>query len=220
SLTASEVAGFVSTLDNLAKEENEEEINKLTKIPEKSARKITNIEAMPNRDFQKNIEKDIRRDSTIAIKLEVTEKENWKIYQEGVVHYLENIPYVKQKTALYKEAQEKLLQNVQKEIRHLDSLKKIIEASTAGKTQFILSNSGEVYTEVLKLYETENKIKENLNFINDIRVIKEFANYQKPKKFSLRDTATLFAIIGFIFGIVLALIIELNKLIRQRENKE
>lgn len=220
SLTASEVVGFVSTLDNLAKEENETEISKLTKIPENLAKKIEKIEALPNRDFQKNVEKDVRRDSTIAIRLEVTKTGEWQAYQNGIAYYLENMPYVRKKTALYKEGQEKLLQNIQKEIRHLDSLKKIIEASGAGKTQFILSNSGEVYTEILKLYEAENKTKENLNFINDIQVIKEFTNYQKPKKFSLRETVALSAIIGLILGILLALIIELNKIIRKREGKE
>jgi capsular polysaccharide biosynthesis protein len=220
SLTASEVVGMISTLDNLAREENEAEISKLTKIPENLAKKIEKIEALPNRDFQKNVEKDIRKDSTIAIRLEITQTEKWQIYQDGIAYYLENMPYVKKKTALYKEGQEKLLQNIQKEIRHLDSLKKIIEASGSGKVQLLLSNSGGIYSDILKLYEAEEKVKENLKFLNDIQIIKDFTNYKKPKKFSLRDTATLFAIVGFAIGIVLALVIELNKIIRKREGKE
>jgi len=219
SLTASEVVGFISTLDNLAFEENSEELGKLAGIPEKLAKKIEKIEAMPNREFQKNVEKDFRKDSTIAIKLEVTESDNWKTYEKGIVSYLENIPYVKMKTALYKESQERLLQQVQKEIKHLDSLKKIIEAG-GGKAQFILNNSTEVYTEILKLYEKENEIKENLFFVNDIRVIKEFTNYKKPKKFSVKEVTITFALIGFIIGIVVSLIIELNKVIRKREGRE
>lgn len=220
SLTASEVVGMISTLDNLAKEENETEISKLTKIPENLAKKIEKIEAMPNRELQKNTEKDFRKDSTIAIRLEITQTEKWQTYQDGIAYYLENIPYVKKKTALYKEGQEKLLLNVQKEIKHLDSLKKIIEASVSGKTQLILSNSGEVYSEILRLYEAENEIKANLAFAEDIQIIKGFTNYKKPKKFYLRDTASLFAVIGLIIGIALSLIIELNKLIRKREGKE
>jgi capsular polysaccharide biosynthesis protein len=219
SLTASEVAGIISTLDAFAYEENTEELAKLLNIPEKLAKKIEKIEAMPNREFQKNVEKDFRKDSTIAIKLEVTESDNWKTYEKGIVSYLENIPYVKMKTALYKESQERLLQQVQKEIKHLDSLKKIIEAG-GGKAQFILNNSTQVYTEILKLYEKENEIKENLFFVNDIRVIKEFTNYKKPKKFSVKEVTITFALIGFIIGIVVSLIIELNKIIRKREGRE
>jgi hypothetical protein len=219
SLTASEVAGLISTIDDFAYEESFEELEKLLGIPKKLAEKIVKIEAMPNREFQKNVEKDFRKDSTIAIKLEVTESDNWKTYEKGIVSYLENIPYVKMKTALYKESQERLLQQVQKEIKHLDSLKKIIEAG-GGKAQFILNNSTQVYTEILKLYEKENEIKENLFFVNDIRVIKEFTNYKKPKKFSVKEVTITFALIGFIIGIVVSLIIELNKVIRKREGRE
>lgn len=220
SLSASEVAGFISTLNNLAEEENIEELSKLTKIPEDLTKKIEKIEALPNRDFQKNVEKDLRKDSTVAIQLEITKNQKWQTYQDGIVYYLENIPYVKKKTALYKEAQEQLLLKVQKEIRHLDSLKKIVEASTSIKSQLILNNSGEVYTEIMKLYETESKIKEKLAFLNDIQVIKGFTNYKKPKKFSLKNTLSLSAVAGLVLGVVLALIIELNKIIRKREGKE
>lgn len=220
SLSASEVAGFISTLNTLADEENENELSRLTNIPEKLAGKIISVEAIPNRGFQKNVEDDIRKDSTIAIKLEATQKANWQAYQDGIAYFLENIPYVKKKTALYKKTQEELLQKVQKEIRHLDSLKKIVEASVQGKTQFILNNSVGAYNETLKLYEVEAKIKENLNFLNDIQVIKGFTNFQKPKKFSIKHNLLLFAAIGLTIGILLSLIIELNKIIRKREGRE
>ena len=83
-----------------------------------------------------------------------------------------------------------------------------------------MNNSTEAYTETLKLYEAESKIKENLAFLDDIQVIKEFTKYKKPKKFSIRETLALFAVIGLVLGIVLALIIELNKIIRKRKGKE
>ncbi|GAB4124618.1 MAG: hypothetical protein Fur0027_03300 [Raineya sp.] len=220
SLTASEVAGMIKTLDNLAQEENEKEITNLTGIPEKLAKKIYKIEAIPNREYQQNTEKDFRKDSTIAIKLEVTEKDNWQAYQKGIINYLENIPYVKKKTALYKERQEKLLKNVQKEIKHLDSLKRIVEAVATTKTQVILNNAGFFYSEIIKLYETENQIKANLASPNDIELIKDFTNYQKPQKFSVRHTVLLFGLIGSLLGILWALVIEFNKIIRKREGRE
>lgn len=208
SLTASEVAGLIEAIDNLAFEDNSKEIEKLTNIPAKNARKIQKIKVDPT-------------DSTaITIKIELTDNENWDIYQKGIVNYLENQPYVKKKTALYKESQEKLLRDVQKEIKHLDSLKKIIEASSSGKTQFILSNSSQVYSEILKLYDSENQIRANLAFVDDIQVIKGFTNYKKPKKLSPYNTISLFAVVGLIIGVVVSLTIELNKAIRKREGKE
>ena len=219
SLTASEVAGIISTLDAFAYEENTEELAKLLNIPEKLAEKIVKIEAMPNREFQKNVEKDFRKDSTIAIKLEVTERNEWKTYEKAILDYLENIPHIKKKTLLYKESQERLLQQVRREIKHLDSLKKIIEAGGTSKSQFIV-NSGIISSEIVNLSKKENEIKMSLFFADEFQIVKSFDNLKKPKKFSVKEVAIIFALIGFIIGIVVSLIIELNKVIRKREGRE
>jgi len=218
-LTASEITGLTNTLDDLIKENNPEEFTKLTQIQEKDFRTIAAIKAMPNRDYQKNVEKDLRRDSTIAISLELFDNKSWDLAQAGIVWYLENRPYVQKRTKIYKENQEKLLSQIQKEIRGIDSLKRIIEASLTSKNPVILSNSGGLYNEALKLYEAEKKVKENLAFSNDITVIKDFPHLQKPKKSSIKDTIILFGGVGVVLGFVIALILELNRVIRKRENQ-
>ncbi|KOY85550.1 hypothetical protein AD998_04710 [bacterium 336/3] len=218
SLSGSEISGHILTLDDLVKENNKNEFKKLTGIPPETFKTITTIKAIPNRDYQKNVEKDIRRDSTMAISVEITDNTQWETLQNGIVNYLENVPYVQKRTKIYKEGQESLLLQIQKEIRSIDSLKKIIEASPSSKNTIILSNSGSIYTEALKLYELERKVKENIALGNDIHVIKDFANLQKPKKSSLKETIMLFGGIGFILGFLIALMIELNKIVRKREN--
>jgi len=219
SLTASEVAGIISTLDAFAYEENTEELAKLLNIPEKLAEKIVKIEAMPNREFQKNVEKDFRKDSTIAIKLEVTERNEWKTYEKAILDYLENTPHIKKKTLLYKESQERLLQQVRKELKHLDSLKKIIEAGGTSKSQFIV-NSGIISSEIVNLSNKENEIKMSLFFADEFQIVKSFDNLKKPKRFSYKGTLGTSSVAGFIIGIVVSLIIELNKVIRKREGRE
>ncbi|MCU0439809.1 MAG: hypothetical protein MUC49_18115 [Raineya sp.] len=219
SLSASEVSGLISTLDELVKDYNVKEFTKLTKIPEKDFGTIVAIKAMPNRDFQKYVEKDVRKDSTVAISIDLTNNAQWEIIQNGIVYYLENIPYVQKRTKIYREGQEKLLQQVQKEIKNIDSLKKIIEASPNAKNTIILSNSGGIYNEAFKLHETEKNIKENIALSNDIHVIKDFAHLQQPKKASVKETILIFGGVGFILGFLLALILELNRIIRKRENK-
>ena len=218
SLSGSEISGLIFTLDDLVKENNKDEFKKLTGIPEKTFKSITNIKAIPNRDYQRNVEKDIRKDSTMAISVELTDNTEWETVQNGIVNYLENVPYVQKRTKVYKEGQEKLLLQVQKEIKSIDSLKKIIEASLNTKSTIILSNSGGIYNEALKLYETEKKIRENIIFGNDIHVIKDLAHLQKPKKASVKETILLFGGIGFVLGFLIALVIELNKIVRKREN--
>jgi hypothetical protein len=151
--------------------------------------------------------------------LEVTERNEWKTYEKAILDYLENIPHIKKRTLLYKESQERLLQQVRREIKHLDSLKKIIEAGGTSKSQFIV-NSGIISSEIVNLSKKENEIKMSLFFADEFQIVKSFDNLKKPKKFSVKEVAIIFALIGFIIGIVVSLIIELNKVIRKREGRE
>lgn len=217
SMTASEVVGVTNTLDNLIREENYSEIEKLTGLPKAISKKIKKLEAAPNREIQKNIDKDIRKDSTLALTIETIDNENLEKIQQGLVNFFENLPYVQKRTQLFKEGRERMLLQIQKEIRHVDSVKRIIESSFLAKNPIILNGGNEFSTALLKLYDTENQVREDLASPQDIKVIKGFTRYQKPSKFTILKTLGISALIGFILGILWSLVIELNKLIRQRE---
>ncbi|MCS6795281.1 MAG: hypothetical protein NZ516_04910 [Raineya sp.] len=217
SMTASEVVGVVGTLNNLAREENYEEMQKLTGLPREISKYIVKLEAAPNREIQKNIEKDIRRDSTLALTIETLDNENLDKIQQGLVSYFESLPYVQKHKQIFKEGNERVLAQIQQEIKHLDSLKKIVESSIFIKNSFILNTSGDISKKIIELREKENEVRKELAFPDDIKVIKGFTRYQKPRKFSIRDTLWVSAFVGLILGILCGLIIELNKLIRKRE---
>lgn len=219
SMTASEVIGVIDALNSLVKEENYTEIEKLTGIPSNIAYKIAKLEAMPNRDLQKNLEKDTRKDSTMALILETTSNDHLEIIQQGLVNCLENLPYVQKHKKLFKEASERILEQIYREIKHLDSLKKIAESSFYNKNSFILNTSGDISEKIILLREKENKVRMQLAFLDDIKVIKGFTRYNKPRKFSIQDNIGISTFVGVILGILLALIIELNKLIREKKNK-
>lgn len=217
SMTTSEIADITNSLNNLVKEENWEEIQKLTGLSKEISKDIKKLEAIPNREFQKNIEKDTRTDTTMTLILEITNNKNLYKIQQAIVNYFENLPYVQKNKKIYKENNERILAQIQKEIHHLDSLKKIVESSFYNKNSFILNAGAGISYEIMALKERENKVLKNLFFLEDIKVIKGFTRYQKPIKFSIRQTLGISALIGFIVGILWSLVIEFNKIIRQRE---
>jgi hypothetical protein len=218
SMTASEVVGVTSMLNDLVREENYNEIEKLTGLPKDIAKNLEKLEAAPNREIQKNIDKDIRKDSTLALTIEITDNENLEKIQQGLINYFENLPYVKKRKQLFREGKERLLAQIQKDIKHTDSLKRIVEASLTAKNPIILNSNSGFSKDLLLLYEAESKVKEELAFSDDITVVKGFTRYQKARKFSINDTLGISALIGFIVGVLWSLIIELNKIIRDRES--
>jgi capsular polysaccharide biosynthesis protein len=216
SLSAPEVTGLIGVLGELAREKNYSEIAKKTKIEENVAKDLASITAVPNKEYQKYDEKDAPEESTIAITVELYDKQRWQDIQNGIVYYLESNPYVQKKTKIYKESQEKIIAQIQKEVKHLDSMKRIIESSMYAKNNIILNNSGDIYVDAIRLHEAEIKAKEKLAFVNDIEVIQELTNSQKPKKASIKETVFLFALGGLILGFLLSLILEMNRIVKAR----
>ncbi|MDX1905350.1 MAG: hypothetical protein SFU27_14480, partial [Thermonemataceae bacterium] len=220
SLSVSELIALFGGIQDLAKEGNHNELSQLTQVEAPVWADLASLKAEPNTELQKMSPKTTLKDFSVAITIEVLDNKNWKKIEQGLLNYLENTPYVKKKTALYKENQADLLKKVQKEIKRTDSLKSIIESSQTTKNQMIIGTSGDIYAASVELYEKENEIKENIAFAADIRLIKGFTNYQKPQKFTLKDTLLLWGGVGLFLGILIALLAELNMILKQRKDKK
>lgn len=214
SISIPEAIGIFNDLDKLVKEENYAEFSRLTNVPIKIAKNVKKIYATPNHDIQKIEPK--KEESAIALTIETIDNENLDKIQQGIVSYFENLPYVQKSKKLFKESKEKILAQVRKEIRHIDSVRKIIEAIPLAKNYAIIEGLNN-FSDKLDIYNAEAETIEELSYPDDIRIIKDFTCYQKPSKFSIKDILGTSALIGFILGILWGLIIELNKLIRQRE---
>lgn len=214
SMSASEFIGVTEAFNRLIKEKNWKEIQKLTTLDISICRTLRKIEAASNREVQKNVDKELIKDYTISLTIETTDNSYFTEIQKGLLHYYENLPYVEKKKQLFIKARQQTLERVRKNIRHLDSLQKIIESAAGQKNNLtiIFGSNNNFSSGLLELYETENKLIEELAFPEDIRVIKDLTTYEKPIKFSFTESLFVSFTLGFFIGILIALTKEFRRL--------
>ncbi len=134
-------------------------------------------------------------------------------FQEGLMDYLKNNPFVKSKSETKKDRYTKIIARIEEDIQAIDSLlvkiNKNIGASTSNQTLILGDpiNPTELLSEKDRLYNQLLKYNGELANIDDIKLIQSFDKIIKP----FFPKKSNFAIIGFILGGLIALIYSRQK---------
>ena len=124
--------------------------------------------------------------------------------QAGIIYYLENNKYVKDRVAVKKQNLDSLRHQVNRQIDDLNSLKgslrRLVENGGNGSGTF-LTDPASVNEMIVNLYEKRLGIDENLRFIDDIQVIEGFTRFDKPDSPKL----SICLVVGFAAGLLIAI---------------
>ena len=137
------------------------------------------------------------------------------ILQKAIIYGLANNDYVKERVDIRKANTTKIITDINHEIAKLDSTKKKIEGSNAGKTHgpssFIVDISN-VNIQMIQLNEKLYQYQEQLKFVDAIQVLQNFEKYSKPDSPRL----SFLMISGFIGGLFLAYMLICYKYLNQK----
>ncbi len=126
--------------------------------------------------------------------------------QAGIIHYLENNKYVKDRVAVRKQNLDSLRREVNVQIADLNSLKgslrRLVENGGNGSNAF-LTDPASVNAMIVNLYEKKLGIDESLRFIEDIQMIAGFTRFDKPDSPKL----SICLVAGFAAGLLIAIAI-------------
>jgi LPS O-antigen subunit length determinant protein (WzzB/FepE family) len=124
--------------------------------------------------------------------------------QAGIIYYLENNKYVKDRVAVKKQNLDSLRRQVNNQIADLNNLKgslrRLVENGGNGSGAF-LTDPASVNEMIVNLYEKRLGIDENLRFIDDIQVIEGFTRFDKPDSPKL----SICLVVGFAAGLLVAI---------------
>jgi len=108
--------------------------------------------------------------------------------QEGIIYYLENNEFMKERTASEKRRLSLLKRRIEQEIAQLDSVKgvvqNIIRRGASASSPFI-SDPGSINGEIVGLYNQLLDVDQNLEFINNVQLISSFNPVSKADSPSL-----------------------------------
>jgi hypothetical protein len=133
--------------------------------------------------------------------------------QSAIIYGLENNDYVKAKVTFKRDNTIQLITSINQEIARLDSTKRKIELSSAGKPlsspSFIVDISN-LNVQMITLREKLYLNQENLKFVDAIQVTQKFEKYEKP----VSPRLSILAFSGLLGGLFIGLILSIVKTVR------
>jgi hypothetical protein len=135
--------------------------------------------------------------------------------QQAIVNGLNNSDYIKERLAARKEDLKIMIDKVTDEITKIDSTKIMVDRIMTNKEKFssslMLDVSG-LNRQQIELNEKLLGYKSELRFANGVNVLQGFSRFDNPVSASLR----LLIVVGLIIGTVVAYIITLFVIVRER----
>jgi capsular polysaccharide biosynthesis protein len=214
-LSPTEVSALLKPIQLLAKENNRNLLEKYLAQPAEVVKHLVNIESKSTFENENTLDKVIRKDSSITIQVSVSDPAAFQGIEQGLVHFLENNPYVKRNTELYRQSQETILAQVLKEKIHLDSLKSQIEKAIArGQLTGIVPD---IYSATIKLTLLETETRQKLALANDIEIMQGFTPYKYPLKAKPSTNILIATALAFLLWIMVVVVIEIKAIADKQE---
>jgi hypothetical protein len=135
--------------------------------------------------------------------------------QAGMIYYLENNKYVRERVAVKKQNFDSLRHQINSQIADLNNLKgslrRLVE-NGGGNGGAFLTDPASINEIIVDLYEKRLAIDENLRFIEDIQVIENFTRFDKPDSPKL----SICLLVGFAAGLLVAIAIVATRGVQAR----
>ena len=130
--------------------------------------------------------------------------------QQGIVYFLENNEYVRQRIRVQRENLTAIKIRSEKELAQLDSLKasmlNLVRRGGNAGNAFVLE-PGSINEQSVKMFEKIRNLDESLQFLDNVQVI---SNFDKPEKADFPKLSVCL-IAGLILGLIIALAVVLLK---------
>ena len=183
-LTAEEVTDLVNDLALAVFENDVALVSKMTGIKESDVTKISSIKCSPQLDIESdNFDLKEKPHEIFVVTAICSDKDFLDSIQKGVIHYIENNPYVKQRIETSRNQARLNITEIDKEITDLHKLKNnlnnLVFSSGRGGSNLFLSDLSTVSSKIVELTEKRNSFLRELELTKEVNVIKDVVKFKK-----------------------------------------
>ncbi|MEO1054482.1 MAG: hypothetical protein AAFX87_27865 [Bacteroidota bacterium] len=172
---------LINTLNDIIEDGNYELLAERTNVSKEKAFQIKSFELEP---IEANFKPDQSSERDIfSIVVTTTDNTILDDLSEGLKLYFENNEFVRVRTELDKQETQKLLSQIEDEIKEIRSVKDSLSRISnlkQGPNNVILTDLGSLYEQALNIYQQESELQKNLELVNSIDVIQRFTVFNKP----------------------------------------
>lgn len=206
---------LVESIQVMIEDKNYDEIANKLNISADLAKHIKKIQS--SNIFQYvNDEDEIR---SLKILIRVSDNTFFPQIQAGIISYLEEIPYVKERIEIRKAAFHENIDFITTKIAQISELQSNIVKleESQNRSNLILMDPSESFRIAMELQEQLTYYKRELKLIDNFQVIREFTKTNKSASPGTLASIALGLFSGFIIGLIIVLIRVLNKASRLQE---
>ena len=210
-------ADIIQELELIVGDDTPKLLAQKLKIDTNSAKAIKRIEFF---NYDEKLKEKYKDKDTIVLgrpfKIKVSAFSNtvFDTLQVAIVNYLENNEYATKRKEIKKQENIMMRQKINEEIKQLDSLKEIVSSSLAPRgnsSGFVFGQPIDpvnIYKEGIIFFQKELDLNKEMVLMDNIQVISDFSARDKPDSPRLFKNLTLGIIAGFLFGLVIAVMLE------------
>jgi hypothetical protein len=191
---------IIQSLNDLAKENNDDELSEKLGLPSQEAKKIRGF-SVTSYEGQKANKNDEITEVTHIIELQVSDPATIPYIQKGLLVYLDNNPHLKSIRGQQRAYFTSLIQYINNELKSLDSLKVNLNSGNPvfGKNgnETMLLNPATVYTQVIELRKQQLDYQRDLQLSEGIQVLEDFIIFKSP----IKPRLFVYLGVGFFVGI-------------------
>ena len=159
----------------------------------------------------RSMEMDTTVDQAVVINMQVYGKENTALIQEGLIYYINEIPYVKNTIEGKRRELEKYLKDLNTEISELNKLQASI-LKQAESNQNININIDNIFNEMMLLYDRKLLLQAEYNSLQSFKAINNNMIFDAEK--TLMKSVIVYAFVGLVLGLLLATILEIRRKVK------
>lgn len=176
-------------------------------------------------DIKKEVAMDIREieldtslNQAVKIELQVYNSNNVILIQQGLMHYLNNIPFISSLVEDRRSELNQYIKEINKEIEDLNSMQEAILDNIQNQEGAKWVSSGNMFSEMMALNDRKLELMTEYNSLEYFKVINSNVVFEAQK--SLKRSIIIFSAAGLVLGILFSIFFELLRLMRIRRKTE
>ncbi len=164
----------------------------------------------------KGIDLDTNITNAVKINFEIYNMESFNEIKQGIISYLNNIPYVVSTIDTRKMELEEYIKNIDKDIEELNNLQDaVITKLQENKTTELVSYGG-IFSDIIELNDKKIELLEEYNSLEYFQFINNSLVVETQK--SLKKNILITSLIGLVISFIISLFFELLIVIKDRNN--
>jgi uncharacterized protein YneF (UPF0154 family) len=162
----------------------------------------------------RKIEIDTTMSQAVVVDMQLYAKDNTELIKEGLINYINTIPYVKSTVEGKRSELERYLKDLNKEIEELNKLQSAVLQSIEGSKANNLTIDG-MFNEMMLLYDRKLLLQAEYNSVQSFKSIN--SNQIFDTENSIFKSLVIFTFIGLFIGLLISTILEIRKKVKLQQ---